>query len=162
MALEYSLLLEEHVLSKDIILDELNKLGYSCDKIECFHLGFTIYDIYEKAGFSLSLLDTSGMTLGYEFAYLPDPFMDKQDLCFRINKFYHWEHAIINMLTIIFNLLAKVQGSAIFEFNGDTIHLLRRNGVLYINEDTGFWKNEKFLRFLNQFNYEILKALNQP
>ncbi|GAB1532923.1 MULTISPECIES: SitI3 family protein [Brevibacillus] len=161
MALEYSLLLEDHVLSKDTILDELNKLGYSCEKIECLQLGFTIYDTYEKAGFSLSLLDTSCMAFGYEFEYLPDPFMDKQDLCFRINKFYDWEHAITNILTIIFNLLAKVQGSAIFECNGETIHLLRRNGVLYINEDTGFWKNENFLRFVNKFDYEILKAPNQ-
>ncbi|WP_354142439.1 hypothetical protein [Brevibacillus brevis] len=48
-----------------------------------------------------------------------------------------------------------------FECNGETIHLLRGNGVLYINEDTGFWKNEKFLRFVNQFDYEILKAPNQ-
>lgn len=140
MAIEYSFMLEEIQLSNTDISIELEKLGVILDmnKIEKMSEGIRITETYDRLGFSLALMDTSKSLYGYESEYFLDEFINRQDLSFRINKFFEWEQAIVNMLTIVFEIMNKVSTNCIFEFNGDTVYLVRLNEVIYINNNTGF------------------------
>ncbi|OMF94233.1 SitI3 family protein [Paenibacillus sp. FSL R7-0337] len=159
MALEYSFMLEEIQLSNNDISIELEKLGAILDanKIEEMSEGIRITETYERLGFSLTLMDTSKSLYGYESEYFLNEFINRQDLSFRINKFFEWEKAIVNMLTIVFEIMDKVSTNCIFEFNGDTVYLVRLNEVIYINNNTGFWDNENFKEFLKHREFLFLK-----
>ncbi|MEK4043773.1 SitI3 family protein [Paenibacillus sp. FSL H8-0048] len=159
MALEYSFMLEEIQLSNTDISIELEKLGVILDvnKIEKMSEGVRITETYDRLGFSLTLMDTSKSLYGYESEYFLDEFINRQDLSFRINKFFEWEKAIVNMLTIVFEIMDKVSTNCIFEFNGDTVYLVRLNEVIYINNNTGFWDNENFKEIIKRREFLFLK-----
>ncbi|MEK3757079.1 SitI3 family protein [Paenibacillus sp. FSL P4-0338] len=159
MAIEYSFMLEEIQLSNTDISIELEKLGVILDmnKIEKMSEGIRITETYDRLGFSLALMDTSKSLYGYESEYFLDEFINRQDLSFRINKFFEWEQAIVNMLTIVFEIMNKVSTNCIFEFNGDTVYLVRLNEVIYINNNTGFWDNENFKEIIKPREFLFLK-----
>ncbi|ETT30271.1 hypothetical protein C162_33718 [Paenibacillus sp. FSL R7-269] len=159
MAIEYSFMLEEIQLSNIDISIELEKLGVILDmnKIEKMSEGIRITETYDRLGFSLALMDTSKSLYGYESEYFLDEFINRQDLSFRINKFFEWEQAIVNMLTIVFEIMNKVSTNCIFEFNGDTVYLVRLNEVIYINNNTGFWDNENFKEIIKPREFLFLK-----
>ncbi|BFH64631.1 SitI3 family protein [Paenibacillus azoreducens] len=159
MALEYSFMLEEIQLSSNNIIIELEKLGVTLDinKIEKISKGIQITETYDTLGFSLALMDTSDSYFGYESEYFMNEFKDQQDLSFRLNKFFDWEKAIVNMLTIVFEIIDKVYSNCIFEFNGDTVYLVKKNEVIYLNNNTGFWDNENFKEFIKHRKCVLLK-----
>lgn len=159
MALEYSFMLEKVELSNNDIIIELEKLGVTIDesKIEKISKGIQITETYDTLGFSLTLMDTSDSYFGYESEYFMNEFKDQQDLSFRINKFFDWEKAIVNMLTLVFKNIDKVYSNCIFEFNGDTVYLVKKNEMIYVNNNTGFWDNENFKEFINHRKFMLLK-----
>jgi len=159
VALEYSFMLEDLKLSDDDIFDELKKMGIPLDiiKIEKIPKGIQITETYDTLGFSLALIDTSDSYYGYESEYFLEEFKGQQDLSFRINKFFDWEKAIVNMLTIVFEIMDKVHSNCIFEFNGDTVYLARFNEEIHINNNTGFWDNESFKQFIKHREFMLLK-----
>ncbi|MCG7376408.1 SitI3 family protein [Paenibacillus sp. ACRSA] len=160
MALEYSFILEKIQLSNDDLITELGKLGVKLDinKIEKMTKGIQITETNEILGFTLALLDTSDSYFGYESEYFINEFKDQQDLSFRLNKFYDWEKAMINILTIVFELIDNVYSNCIFEFNGDTIYLVKKNEVIYVNNNTSFWDNENFKRFIEHRKFVLLNT----
>lgn len=159
MALEYSFMLENKQLSNVDIINELGKLGVILNEnmIELLPKGIYISEPYGTLGFTVALIDTTDFPFGYESEYLLNEFKAQEELCFRMNKFSDLEQSITNMLKLIFELLDKACNDCIFEFNGDTIYLLRLNNVIYINNNSGFWNNENFKQFLRNRHFIILK-----
>ncbi|MFD0589128.1 SitI3 family protein [Paenibacillus sp. GCM10027627] len=159
MALEYSFMLEEIQLSNNDIIIEMGKLGVTLDvsKVEKISTGIQVTETYDRIGFSLALMDNTDSLYGYESEYFRDEFNDRQGLNFRLNKSFDWENAMVNMLTIVFEIMDKIDTNCVFEFNGDTVYLIRLNDTIYVNNNTGFWDNEDFKKFIKNREAVFLK-----
>ncbi|OAB42114.1 SitI3 family protein [Paenibacillus glacialis] len=158
MATEYSLKMEDETLTKEILINEMEILGYNCKEIITLQKGIQIADLFNEIGFYIFLMDTSDSLFGWESEFLENDFKNKQGLVFRLNNDYDTEKAVVNMFAIIFNLLNRTNTNVLLLLN-DVEILYRENGDFYINNKFGYWDNESYHRFIEKLNYKTLKPV---
>ncbi|SEM24180.1 hypothetical protein SAMN05444354_113153 [Stigmatella aurantiaca] len=68
------------------------------------------------------------------------------DLQFWVDKGEQRHEALTAILRSVLAVLHHVPGDAVLLFIGETVHLLRRDGQLYLNGRTGLWRPERLKR----------------
>ncbi|KQO04483.1 SitI3 family protein [Paenibacillus sp. Leaf72] len=158
MATEYSLKMEDDTLTQEILIDELELLGYCCEDIVNLKNGIQIANLFNELGFYVFLMATSDLLYGWESEFLENDFKNLKRLDFRLNNEYDTELAVVNMFAIIFNILSHINTNVLLLLN-DTDILYRNNGEYYINNEFGYWDNENYHRFIEKLNYKNLKPI---
>lgn len=146
MAVEYTLLLKDKKLSKEILIKKLQSLGLSCSRFEQLAKGLCI-NLNEEIGFLIFLYDAGNYPYNsWKTSLYAGDFMFERILEFRMAKDYlKYEKRYNVMLKILFDLAAELNEEAILVSNGDTeMCFFRENKPILLNNESGIWNRECF------------------
>ena len=146
MAIEYTLLLKNKKLSKEILVKKIESLGLSCSKIEQLAKGICI-NMNEEIGFSVFLFDAGNYPYNsWESTFIAGDFILERTLEFRMDKEYlEFEKRYNVMLKILFDLTTELNEEAILVSNGDTeLCFFIENKPILINNECGIWSRDCF------------------
>lgn len=146
MAIEYTLLLKDKKLSKEILVKKIESLGFSCSKMEQLSKGICI-NLNEEIGFSIFLLDAGNYPYNsWETIFLAEDFILERTLKFRMVKEYlKFEKRYNVMLKILFDLTAELNEEAILVSSEETeLCFFRENKLILLNNESGIWSRDCF------------------
>ncbi|MBR1701689.1 MAG: hypothetical protein IJ716_07000 [Lachnospiraceae bacterium] len=146
MAIEYTLLLKDKRLSKDVLIKKIESLSFSCSKVEQLAKGICI-NLNEEIGFSAFLLDAGNYPYNlWETTFFAGDFIFERTLNFRmVMEYLNFEKRYNVMLRILFDLATELNEDAILVSNWDTeLCLFRKNKSIVLNNETGVWSNDCF------------------
>lgn len=135
MALEYTLSIDStlapaEILKKMFTLEEANKTG----RIKT-ERGVSRFDIDEFTALAIRESEASAL-LRDELGILT-----YSSVLFRINKSEDLQAAKKQVLLAVLAMIRETPSDLALLFNGEIPILIRRNGVLTLNENAGFWED---------------------
>ena len=146
MAIEYTLLLKNKKLSKEILVKKIESLGFSCHEVELLEKGLCI-NLNEEIGFAVFLLDVGDYPYNsWETKFLTNDFILERTLGFRMDKeFVKFERQYNAMLKIMFELVSELNEEAILVGNGNIeLCYFRENKPILLNNESGIWSRACF------------------
>lgn len=157
VAIEYTLLLKDKKISKEILIKKVESLGFSCSKIGQSAKGICI-DMNDEIGFSIFLTDAGNYPYNsWETTFLKGDFIIQRTLEFRMAKEYlEIEKRYDVMLKILFDLSMELNEEAILVGNGDTeLCFFRGNKPILLNNESGIWNRDPFKNIIQGLNNSI-------
>jgi hypothetical protein len=80
-------------------------------------------------------------------------------ILFRIDKSDNWKIGRENLLQICLEVLRCTTGDAILLFNGEDIILIRKNGMIDLNGNIGFWTQDNLALVNAQYEMKYIESL---
>lgn len=146
VAIEYTLLLKDKKLTKEVLIKKIESLGYLCNKTEQFPKGIGV-NLNEEIGFSVFLIDAGNFPYNsWETTFSEEDFILERTLQFRMDKEYaKFEERYNIMLKILFELAIELNEEAILVSNGDAeLCFFRKNKSILLNNESGIWSRNCF------------------
>ncbi|WP_338552746.1 SitI3 family protein [Paenibacillus sp. KS-LC4] len=159
MALQYSLMFEERLLTQSMVTKVLKQLGFVAEQLVPLTNGFRIDEFNERIGFSVTIVNTLDMSFGWDSDYLEEEFVYQQHVSFKLYNSYDTEpEACELMLKMVFSLLETVGSDALLTFSDSEI-FYRKNNALYVNNDFGFWEHDSVKALIGAMEYQPFRAM---
>ena len=146
MAIEYTLLCKDRILSKEILVKKIESLGFSCSKTEQQAKGVCI-DLKEEIGFSVFLFDAGNYPYNsWEATLFTGVFTFERTLQFRMDKgYFDFDKRYGVMLRILFDLTAELNEEAILVWcGGEEMCFFREDKPALLNNESGIWSRDCF------------------
>lgn len=153
MAIEYSLKVEKKI-SEDLLMQELESMGYANIQIVRITKGIEINQFKKKFGLNLYLTESSDYPYNaVDTQFLRNEFVYETTLSFRfINNIYNNESYEF-MLSLVFNLLRNNNSNALFSSNGDNELCFFAKKDIYLENSSYVWDNGCFAEVLKGRSY---------
>ena len=149
MAIEYTLLLKDGKLTKEMLMGKIESMGYSCNHTEQLPKGIAII-LYEQVGFEVFLLEynQNDYYRVRDIGFLEREFTIGKSLIFRWDKFYSdVEQQYKVMLKLIFELMDELNEEALLlGSGGEEYCFFRENKPILLNHEyeSSIWKWRHF------------------
>lgn len=149
MAIEYTLLLKDGKLTKEMLMGKIEAMGYSCDHTEQLPKGIVIF-LYEQVGFEvfLSEFNHHDSYRVWDIGFLEREFIYEKFLSFRWNMSYlDIDQQYKVMLKLIFELMDELNGEALLLGSGSEEYcFFRENKPILLNSEyeLSIWKWRHF------------------
>ena len=149
MAIEYTLLLKDGKLTKEMLMRKIESMGYTCNHMEQLPKGIAII-LYEQVGFEVFLLEynQNDYYRVWDIGFLEREFTYEKSLSFRWDKFYpDVDQQYKVMLKLIFELMDELNEEALLLGSGSGEYcFFRENAPLLLNSEyeSSIWKWRHF------------------
>ena len=149
MAIEYTLLLKDEKLTKEMLMGKIELMGYSCNHTEQRPEGIAII-LYEQVGFEVFLSKSKHNDYYnvWDIGFLEREFIYEKFLSFRWDKFYpDVDQQYKVMLRLIFALMDELNEEALLVGSVSQEYcFFRKDAPLLLNSEyeTSIWKWRHF------------------
>ncbi len=161
MAIEYSILMKDKKLTKEILIKKLEQIGYIDYCISELPEGIVI-DLHEKFGVFIYLMDARSYPYNsWETSFCKNEYIFEKILEFRFLKdFDDWKKRYEIMFSIIFDLILELKEEALFVSNGDTeLCMFDKEGKIYLNNKSKIWDYEFIKNMIIDKNIEYITSI---
>lgn len=149
MAIEYTLLLKDGKLTKEMLMGKIESMGYCCDHTEQLPKGIVI-NLHDQIGFEVFLSESNhnDSYRVWDIGFLEREFIYEKSLSFRWDKFYlDVDQQYKVMLKLIFELMDELNGEALLLGSVSQEYcFFRENAPLLLNAEyeSSIWKWRHF------------------